>query len=373
MPLLPSRLTYALARPFLFGLDAETAHEATMGALASMHGTPLAWAWCDKRVADPVTVAGLSFPNRVGLAAGLDKNARCIDALGALGFGFVEVGTVTPKAQPGNPKPRMFRLPRAQALINRLGFNNEGLDAFIANVQRARFRQQPGQPLLLGLNIGKNAATPTERATDDYLAGLAGVYPHADYVTINISSPNTQNLRTLQADAALDALLGALAERRALLAREHATTDAAGRQVLRRVPLFVKIAPDLDEGQVAVIAATLQRYHAADAAADNLGWGLIATNTTLARDRVQGLEHAEETGGLSGAPLLAASNRVITQLRQALGSQFPIIGVGGVLSARDALTKIEAGADLVQIYTGLIYQGPALVREAAIAIRDRKA
>ncbi|KQP45538.1 quinone-dependent dihydroorotate dehydrogenase [Pseudorhodoferax sp. Leaf274] len=373
MPLLPTRLSYALARPLLFGLDAETAHDATMSALARSHGTPLSWAWCDRRVDDPVTVAGLHFPNRVGLAAGLDKNARCIDALGALGFGFVEVGTVTPLGQPGNPKPRMFRLPRAQALINRLGFNNDGLDAFIANVQRARFRQQPGQPMLLGLNIGKNAATPTERATDDYLAGLAGVYPHADYVTINISSPNTQNLRTLQADAALDALLGALAERRALLAREHATTSADGRTLLRRVPLFVKIAPDLDEAQVAVIAATLRRYADADNAADQLGWGLIATNTTLARDSVQGLPHAEETGGLSGAPLLAASNRVIAQLRQALGPAFPIIGVGGVLSARDALTKIEAGADLVQIYTGLIYQGPALVREAAQAIRDRKA
>ncbi|GHC73189.1 dihydroorotate dehydrogenase (quinone) [Pseudorhodoferax aquiterrae] len=373
MPLLPTRLTYALARPLLFGLDAEAAHDATMSALARSHGTPLAWAWCDRRVEDPVTVAGLHFPNRVGLAAGLDKNARCIDALGALGFGFVEVGTVTPLGQPGNPKPRMFRLPQAQALINRLGFNNDGLAAFIANVQRARFRQQAGSPMLLGLNIGKNAATPTERATDDYLAGLSGVYPHADYVTINISSPNTQNLRTLQADAALDALLGALAERRAVLAREHASTSADGRTQLRRVPLFVKIAPDLDEGQVAVIAATLKRYADADHAADQLGWGLIATNTTLARDRVQGLPHAEETGGLSGAPLLAASNRVIAQLRQALGPDFPIIGVGGVLSARDALTKIEAGADLVQIYTGLIYQGPALVREAAQAIRDRKA
>ncbi|MFT3717715.1 quinone-dependent dihydroorotate dehydrogenase [Pseudorhodoferax sp.] len=373
MPLLPPRLSYALARPFLFGLDAETAHDATMAALARAHGTPLAWAWCDSRVDDPVTVAGLRFPNRIGLAAGLDKNARCIDALGSLGFGFVEVGTVTPLGQPGNPKPRMFRLPRAQALINRLGFNNEGLAAFLANVQRARFRQQPGQPMLLGLNIGKNAATPTERATEDYLACLAGVYPHADYVTINISSPNTKNLRALQGDAALDALLGALAGRRAELAREHATPDAGGNARLRRVPLFVKIAPDLDEGQVAVIAATLKRHAAADAAADRLGWGLIATNTTLARDRVQGLPHAEEAGGLSGAPLLAASNRVIRQLRDALGPDFPIIGVGGVLSARDALTKVEAGADLVQIYTGLIYRGPALVREAALALRDRRA
>lgn len=368
---------YGLARPILFGMDPEAAHELTLDSLARTQNTPLACLYGSPRVDDPLILAGLPFPNRVGLAAGLDKNARCIDAFSAMGFGFVEVGTVTPKAQPGNPKPRMFRLPKADALINRLGFNNEGLDAFIANVQRARFRQQAAaagrKPMLLGLNIGKNAATPTERATDDYLAALSGVYPHADYVTINISSPNTQNLRTLQADAALDALLGALAERRALLAREHASTSADGRTQLRRVPLFVKIAPDLDEAQVAVIAATLKRYADADNAADQLGWGLIATNTTLARDRVQGLPHAEETGGLSGAPLLAASNRVIAQLRQALGPAFPIIGVGGVLSARDALTKIEAGADLVQIYTGLIYQGPALVREAAQAIRDRKA
>ncbi len=369
-----SLLPYALARPFLFGLDAEAAHELTMGTLARAHGTPLAWAYCTPRVEDPVTVAGLRFPNRIGLAAGLDKNARCIDALGGLGFGFVEVGTVTPKPQEGNPKPRLFRLPRAQALINRLGLNNDGLDAFVANVQRARFRRDhPGAPMLLGLNIGKNATTPMERATDDYLACLDGVYPHADYVTINISSPNTKNLRNLQADQALDALLGAMAERRAALARRHATTDAQGKTRLRRVPLFVKIAPDLDADQVGVIAATLARYRALDAAADDLGWGLIATNTTIARDAVQGLPHADETGGLSGAPVLAASNRVIAQLRSALGRDFPIIGVGGVLSARDALSKIEAGADVVQIYTGLIYQGPALVRQAALAIRTGRA
>ena len=371
-----SLLPYALARPFLFGMDAEAAHELTMGALARAHGTPLAWAYtrCNPRVEDPVTVAGLSFPNRIGLAAGLDKNARCIDALGGLGFGFVEVGTVTPKPQPGNPKPRLFRLPRADALINRLGLNNDGLDAFIANVQRAKFRRQHrAAPMLLGLNIGKNASTPMESATDDYLACLDGVYPHADYVTLNISSPNTKNLRALQADQALDALLGALSERRAALARQHAMSDGKGGRTPRRVPLFVKIAPDLDADQVAVIAATLQRYQAHDAAHDQLGWGLIATNTTVARDAVQGQPHAEEAGGLSGAPLLAASNRVIAQLRAALGKDFPIIGVGGVLSARDALSKIEAGADLVQLYTGLIYQGPALVRQAALALRDRRA
>ncbi|OYD51830.1 quinone-dependent dihydroorotate dehydrogenase [Acidovorax kalamii] len=346
-----SLIPYALTRPFLFGMDAEAAHELTMDMLARGQRTPLQWAWCNETVDDPITLAGLTFPNRVGMAAGLDKNARCIDALGAMGFGFVEVGTVTPKAQPGNPKPRMFRLPEARALINRLGFNNEGLEAFLRNVQQAQFRKQNRRnPMLLGLNIGKNATTPIENATSDYLTCLEGVYPHADYVTVNISSPNTQNLRALQSDAALDALLSAIAERREALATQHA----------RRVPVFVKIAPDLDEAQVAVIAATLQR-HGMD--------GVIATNTTISRAAVQGMRHAEETGGLSGAPVLEASNQVIRQLRTALGSRFPIIGVGGVMSAEDAVSKIRAGADVVQIYTGLIYEGPALVVKAAKAIK----
>ncbi len=346
-----SLIPYAFTRPFLFGMDAEAAHELTMDMLARGQRTPLQWAWCNETVHDPIELAGLTFPNRVGLAAGLDKNARCIDALGAMGFGFVEVGTVTPKGQPGNPKPRMFRIPEKNALINRLGFNNDGLDAFLRNVQQARFRsQQRKHPMLLGLNIGKNATTPIEEATRDYLTCLDGVYPHADYVTVNISSPNTQNLRALQSDAALDALLAAIAERRELLAARQG----------RRVPIFVKIAPDLDESQVAVIAATLQR-HGMD--------GVIATNTTISREAVKGLRHADETGGLSGAPVYEASNRVITQLRAALGRGFPIIGVGGILSAQDAVGKIRAGADVVQIYTGLIYQGPALVAQAARAIR----
>ncbi|CAN7390948.1 quinone-dependent dihydroorotate dehydrogenase [Acidovorax delafieldii] len=346
-----SLIPYALTRPFLFGMDAEAAHELTMDMLARGQRTPLQWAWCNETVNDPITLAGLKFPNRVGMAAGLDKNARCIDALGAMGFGFVEVGTVTPKAQPGNPKPRMFRLPEAHALINRLGFNNEGLDAFLRNVQQAQFRKQNRlHPMLLGLNIGKNATTPIENATSDYLICLEGVYPHADYVTVNISSPNTQNLRALQSDAALDALLGAIAERREALAAQHQ----------RRVPVFVKIAPDLDEAQVAVIAATLQR-HGMD--------GVIATNTTISRAAVQGMRHAEETGGLSGTPVLEASNQVIRQLRATLGSGFPIIGVGGIMSADDAVSKIRAGADVVQIYTGLIYEGPALVVKAAKAIK----
>lgn len=338
---------YGLARPFLFGLDAEAAHELTLHALSATQHTPLRWAYACKPVDDPVHIAGLRFPNRVGLAAGLDKNAHCIDALGAMGFGFCEVGTVTPLAQPGNPKPRMFRLPSAQALINRLGFNNDGLEAFIGNVQRSRFR---ATGRILGLNIGKNGATPIERAADDYLRCLDGVYPHADYVTVNISSPNTRNLRELQGDTALDSLLSALSKRRRQLHKQHR----------RSVPLFVKIAPDLDEQQVGHIARLLQA-HGMD--------GVVATNTTIQRDAVAGMSHADEAGGLSGAPLLESSNRVIRQLRSVLGHAFPIIGVGGILSAQDAVSKIQAGADLVQIYTGLIYQGPALVGDAARALR----
>ena len=354
-----SLLPYGIARPFLFGMDPEAAHELTLNGIARLQHSPLTCLYSQPRVQDPYTLAGMQFPNRVGLAAGLDKNARCIDGLAAMGFGFVEVGTVTPKPQAGNPKPRMFRLPKANALINRLGFNNEGLDAFIANVARARFRREAGvAPMLLGLNIGKNASTPIERATDDYLTCLDGVYAHADYVTVNISSPNTQNLRSLQSDEALDALLGAVAERRELLAQRHG----------RRIPVFVKIAPDLDATQVEIIATTLMRYGSGSDGKANNALGVIATNTTLNRNAVAGLEHANEAGGLSGAPVLQASNQVIRQLRTCLGDSFPIIGVGGVLSAEDAVSKIQSGANVVQIYTGLIYRGPSLVRESARAI-----
>jgi dihydroorotate dehydrogenase len=339
---------YPLARAFLFKMDPEAAHDLTLNQLAQTQNTVLDIAYRQPWIADPIQLAGLSFPNRVGMAAGLDKNARCIDGLGAMGFGFVEVGTVTPLAQPGNDKPRMFRLPEAKALINRLGFNNQGLDAFVSNVKKSSFRSQ-GR--LLGLNIGKNAATPIERATDDYLIGLSGVYEHADYVTVNISSPNTKNLRSLQTDEALDQLLSALNERKMALADKHQ----------KRVPVFLKIAPDLDDEQIAVIAASLIK-HQMD--------GVIATNTTLSRDAVKGMQHGYEAGGLSGAPVLAGSNRVIRLLRQHLGAQFPIIGVGGILSAYDAVSKIEAGADVVQIYTGLIYKGPALVHEVAKALRQ---
>lgn len=357
-----SLLPYAFARPFLFGMDPEAAHELTLHSIAKLQHSPLTCLYSEPRVEDPVTLAGLRFPNRVGLAAGLDKNARCIDGLAAMGFGFVEVGTVTPKGQPGNPKPRMFRLPKANALINRLGFNNEGLDAFVANVQRARFRAAApaGKPaMLLGLNIGKNASTPIERATDDYLTCLDGVYPHADYVTVNISSPNTQNLRSLQSDAALDALLGAVAERREQLAQQSG----------RRIPIFLKIAPDLDDTQIEVIAATLMRYGTTSDGSANNAFGVIATNTTLSREAVAGMPHAEETGGLSGSPVLHASNHVIRRLRACLGKSFPIVGVGGILSGDDAVSKIQSGANVVQIYTGLIYKGPALVWESAQAIK----
>lgn len=342
-------IPYIFVRPLLFRMEPEAAHKITLTLLAKTAGTPLARTWSCPRVEDPITLAGLQFPNRVGLAAGLDKNARCIDAFSDMGFGFVEVGTVTPQAQPGNAAPRMFRLPQAQALINRMGFNNDGLQAFIANVKRSRVRAH-GKPMVLGLNIGKNATTPIEQATSDYLLGLRAVYPHADYVTVNISSPNTKNLRSLQSDTALDALLGALAQEREKLSAEHG----------RRVPVFVKIAPDLQHEQIEVIAAALER-HGMD--------GVVATNTTVERGGVHGLAHAQEAGGLSGAPLKQASNAVIHQLRQRLGPRFPIIGVGGILSASDAVEKIRAGADVVQLFTGLIYRGPSLVLQIARALR----
>ncbi len=286
---------------------------------------------------------GIRFPNPVGLAAGLDKNGEYIDALSRLGFGFIEVGTVTPRPQPGNPRPRLFRLAAAGALINRLGFNNDGVDRLVENVQRARYRG------VLGINIGKNADTPLERAADDYIACLRKVYPLATYVTVNISSPNTRDLRQLQGGAELDALLAALkAEQRRL-------ADAHG----KHVPLAVKIAPDLDAEQIETIAGLLRR-HQVEAA--------IATNTTTSRDGVAGLAHAGEAGGLSGAPVAQFSTRVIQELSRALRGEIPVIGVGGIMSGADARTKIGAGASLVQIYTGLVYRGPHLARECIEAL-----
>jgi dihydroorotate dehydrogenase len=341
----PCAALYGLARPLLFAIDPERVHDLTLEGLQRAYDLgatrlcPVAAPPAEKSV----RIMGLEFPNPVGLAAGLDKNGAHIDALGSLGFGFVEVGTVTPHAQPGNPRPRMFRLPQAQALINRLGFNNQGLAQFVTNAQRARYGG------VLGLNIGKNADTPIGAALDDYRQGLQAVYPHAGYITINISSPNTRDLRSLQQDEELRALLGALHDERERLAQQHA----------RRVPIAVKIAPDLDDRQLERIADTLVSL-SVDA--------IIATNTTVARESVAGLAHGEETGGLSGRPLFARSTEVVRLLSRHLQGALPIIAVGGILDGNDAAEKIRAGASLVQLYTGLIYRGPALVGECRQAI-----
>ena len=354
-----SVLPYPLIRPLLFAADPEAVHDQTLQWLSATQHTPLRHLYAQEKISDPVKLCGLTFPNRLGLAAGLDKNARCIDAWQTMGFGFVEVGTVTPLAQAGNPKPRMFRLPKAHALINRLGFNNGGLDSFLAHVAQASFRQHASSPMLLGLNIGKNAATPMANANDDYRLCLEAVYPHADYITVNISSPNTQNLRQLQTDEAFEQLLGMLQTTRQALSLKHQ----------RHVPVFIKIAPDLDEAQLEQLCHTLRQCcMQGDQVIDN-AWGVIATNTTLSREAVQGMTHANEAGGLSGAPVREASNRVICHVRKRLGPHFPIIGVGGVMKPMDAVEKIQSGADLVQIYTGLIYAGPALVPASAKAIK----
>lgn len=342
-----SELFYSLVRPFLFSLDAENAHNLSLPALKQAQKWGLA-GLLGKQVSDPRQVMGLSFPNAVGLAAGLDKDGRYIDGLAALGFGFIEIGTVTPRAQPGNPRPRMFRLPQAQAIINRMGFNNGGVDAFVSNVQASRYYQEKG---VLGLNIGKNADTPIEKAADDYLHCLHKVYPYASYVTVNISSPNTKNLRQLQGANELDDLLAKLKDAQQRLADQHK----------RYVPLTLKIAPDIDEEQVKVIAASLIRHHID---------GVIATNTTITRDAVKGMPFGEETGGLSGKPVFNLSNQVVRALKSELGEQLPIVGVGGIFSGSDAQTKMQAGASLVQVYSGLIYRGPALISECALALRQ---
>jgi dihydroorotate dehydrogenase len=335
---------YTLLRPLLFSLDAETAHHLTLESL-QLAARAGALRPCVASVPPaPRRVMGIDFPNPVGLAAGLDKNGDYIDALAALGFGFIEIGTITPRPQPGNPRPRMFRLSQAQAVINRMGFNNNGVDALLANVQRARYRG------ILGINIGKNFDTPIERAADDYLICLRKVYSSASYVTVNISSPNTKNLRQLQQSDELGQLLGALKNERERLADQHG----------RRVPLALKIAPDLDENQIAVIADLLVT-HGIDA--------VIATNTTLARDAVVHLPHGAEAGGLSGAPLTAQAQAVTVQLVEKLGGAVPVIGVGGIMNGSDAAARIKAGASLVQLYSGLVYAGPALVGDCVNAIR----
>jgi dihydroorotate dehydrogenase len=344
------KLLYALARPLLFSLDPETAHNVTLPALRRAAALGLTGI-VRKPKPDPRTVMGITFPNPVGLAAGLDKDGAYIDGLAALGFGSIEIGTVTPRAQPGNPRPRMFRLPAARGIINRMGFNNGGVDAFVANVQSSRFYQE--RQGVLGLNIGKNADTPIERAADDYLACLRKVYPYASYVTVNISSPNTKNLRQLQGASELDALLSQLKEEQTRLADKYG----------HYVPLALKIAPDVDGDQIRNIGGALVR-HGID--------GVIATNTTLARRDVEGMRHAAEQGGLSGAPVFEQSNIVIRALKAEVGDALPIIGVGGILSGRDAKAKIDAGAQLIQLYSGLIYRGPALVRECADALRAQR-
>lgn len=339
--------TYSLAKRLLFAMDPEAAHEATLSALQKSYDCRLTRGLAHDLPVAPTLLMGLAIKNPVGLAAGLDKDGAHIDALGNLGFGFIEVGTVTPRAQPGNPKPRMFRLPKAEALINRMGFNNLGLDNFLSNVQRSQYRKDGG---ILGLNIGKNADTPIEHAVEDYLIGLKGVYPHADYITINISSPNTKNLRDLQSAQALDSLLARLGQERETLAQAHG----------RRVPLALKIAPDIDGDQVRAICDAL-RQHGMD--------GVIATNTTIDRSKVADLPHANEAGGLSGAPVHEQSLMIIRQLREELGPDFPIIGVGGILSGKQAAEKMSAGANAVQLYTGLIYRGPALISECVRALQ----
>jgi dihydroorotate dehydrogenase len=333
-------LIYRLARPFLFSLDEENAHQLALRAagLAGIFSAPVP--------RSPVRAMGIEFPNPIGLAAGLDKNAEHIDALAALGFGFVEVGTVTPRAQPGNPRPRLFRIPERDAIINRFGFNNVGVDAFIRNVRRARWRG------VLGINIGKNADTPAARAIDDYELCLKQVYAHAAYVTINISSPNTQGLRTLQEGEQLDALLKRLTALREPLAERYG----------RRVPLVVKVAPDLGAAEIQAIAGAVRRYGID---------GLIATNTSVSRTGVEGLRHANEAGGLSGAPIREMATRVLRDFASALKGETTLIGAGGIMSGADAAEKFRAGASLVQLYTGLIYRGPDLVSECASAFRAK--
>ncbi len=341
---------YSLLRPLLFRVDGERAHDMTLASLDWFERTGLLGLLAPARVSDPVQLMGLTFPNRVGLAAGLDKAGRHVDALGLLGFGFIEAGTVTPRPQAGNPRPRLFRLPKAHALINRFGFNNPGLASFTRNLANTRFKALGG---VLGMNIGKNADTPIEAAHTDYLLGFEAVYALADYVTVNISSPNTRNLRALQSRDELGILLQHLADARKRLADTHG----------RQVPLLLKIAPDLDDAQIDDIAERVLQA----------GFeGIIATNTTLSREAVQGLDHASEAGGLSGAPVREGALRVLERLRRQMGKGPVLVGVGGILDAADAQARIAAGADLIQLYTGLIYRGPGLVQDCARALAQQR-
>jgi len=339
--------SYSLLRPLLFCMDPEQAHNFTLNNIDRAERLGILGHLIHQPDPDPYTLCGVTFPNPVGLAAGLDKDGKHIDGLGALGFGFLEIGTVTPLPQPGNPKPRMFRLPQAQAIINRMGFNNDGVDACVKRVRQSTYWQNGG---IVGLNIGKNASTPIDQAASDYVKAMAAVYEIASYITVNISSPNTQNLRALQGEEMLRSLLGSLDVERERL------SDRFG----SRKPLFLKIAPDLDEGDVSLIADLLLEF-GIDA--------VIATNTTIARDAVQKLQYGNEAGGLSGAPVKNASTHIIRLLKGKLKDEIPIIGVGGILSGSDAKEKRDAGANLIQLYSGLIYRGPELIAECAKALR----
>jgi dihydroorotate dehydrogenase len=336
-------MLYPLLRPLLFRFDAETAHEHTLKLLDKAHQLRLLSLAAPAATRAPVKAMGLTFPNAVGLAAGLDKNGDHIDALAALGFGFLEIGTITPRPQDGNPKPRLFRVPEYQGIINRMGFNNRGVDVLLDNVRNCHFNG------VLGINIGKNAVTPIENAVDDYLICLDKVYAYASYITVNISSPNTKNLRQLQQGDELSRLLSALKKRQQQLADQHG----------RYVPLAVKIAPDLDDEQIADIARLLTV---------NKIDGVIATNTTLSRVEIAGHPLQDETGGLSGAPVRERSTVLIRKLARELDGSLPIIGVGGIFSGEDAVEKLQAGATLVQLYSGLIYQGPPLISQCSQAI-----
>ncbi|GGX51558.1 quinone-dependent dihydroorotate dehydrogenase [Saccharospirillum salsuginis] len=328
---------YDLVRRALFTLSPETSHDFSLDGLSGLQRLGLLHLLPQPRVEARKTVFGIEFPNAVGLAAGLDKNADYLDALGQLGFGFIEVGTVTPKPQPGNPKPRLFRLPQSEAIINRMGFNNKGVDYLVERVRKAKY------PGVIGINIGKNKVTPEEDALADYLYCLDRVYPHAHYVVVNLSSPNTPGLRNLQFGDALKGLLAGLKSRQETLSEEWGYR-----------PILIKIAPDMTTDEIEQVAQLFNEYRVD---------GVVATNTTLSRERVEGQEHAEEAGGLSGRPLFEDSTRVLEAFRARLNDDIPLVGVGGITFGQDALTKIQAGADLVQLYTGFIYKGPRLVRD----------
>ncbi len=329
---------YSIARKLLFLLDPEISHELSLDLIGAAERLRLIKPFCPAPKEDPVEVMGIRFPNLVGLAAGLDKNGDYFNGLGQMGFGFVEIGTVTPKPQPGNPKPRLFRLPEQQAIINRMGFNNKGVDHLVENVKGRRYQG------ILGINIGKNKATPEENALDDYRFCMERVYAYADYITINISSPNTPGLRDLQFGEAFDHLLSGLKETQAAL------TDKYG----KRVPIAVKIAPDMNEEELAQVAGKLLEYEI-DA--------VIATNTTIGRVGVEDSKHRDEAGGLSGVPVTDLSTETIRRLATHLDGKIPIIGVGGIIDAASAQAKLDAGASLVQVYSGFIYKGPGLIQE----------